>query len=208
MHFPRSIRWRLQLWYGALLVAVLCGFGLTAYHLERGRHFQRVDEGLHARLSTLVDALRAGPDRGADKKRVPEVHLTPAQSLLFGGPDGYYFVVWMQGKEPIARSAGAPANVAVPDRRDAETRMRGNFRESFLFAAPVNCVLVGRSTVVEEADLRTFGGALAVVGSAVLVVGLVGGWWLVTRAMRPVEKIGATAARISAGDLSQRIEHE
>jgi len=35
--------------------------------------------------------------------------------------------------------------------------------------------------------------------------GLLGGWWLATRAIRPSEDISATAAKIAAGDLSQRI---
>ena len=31
----KSIRWRLQIWYGLVFLAVLTGFGLTAYELER-----------------------------------------------------------------------------------------------------------------------------------------------------------------------------
>ena len=30
---PRSLRWRLQAWYGLLLLMVLCAFGLTAFEL-------------------------------------------------------------------------------------------------------------------------------------------------------------------------------
>jgi len=37
------------------------------------------------------------------------------------------------------------------------------------------------------------------------LVGLAGGWWLATRAIRPIEDISATATKIAAGDLSQRI---
>ena len=33
---PKSIKWRLQIWYGLILVLVLAGFGFTAYQLERG----------------------------------------------------------------------------------------------------------------------------------------------------------------------------
>jgi heavy metal sensor kinase len=43
------------------------------------------------------------------------------------------------------------------------------------------------------------------VGSLVLLIGLAGGWWLVSRAIRPIENISAAAVKISAGDLSQRI---
>lgn len=206
MRFPRSIRWRLQIWYGALLVAVLCGFGFTAYHLEKGRRLRRIDEGLHSRLSLIVDGLRAGPERSAEKKRTPELRLTPEQAALFGGAEGYYYVIWMQAPQPIGTSSAAPKAVPKPGSRGEQLRMRGGFRETFLFAAPVNCVLVGRSIDTEQADLRNFGGALIVVGAVVLGAGLVGGWWLVTRALRPIERIGATATRIAEGDLSQRIE--
>ena len=206
MLFPRSIRWRLQLWYGALLVAVLCGFAATAYHLEKGRRYRRIDEGLHSRLSLLVDALRSGPERGGERKRPPELRLAPAQSALFGGSEGYYYAIWMQGSEPTGTSPGAPAAIPKPNGRENPLRLRGDLRETFLFAAPVNCVLVGRSMAPDQADLRGFGGAMCAIGIAVLAAGLVGGWWLVTRALQPVEKIGMAAARIAEGDLSQRIE--
>ena len=46
---------------------------------------------------------------------------------------------------------------------------------------------------------------LLAVGGFILLVGLAGGWWIVSRAMRPISTISATAVKISAGDLSQRI---
>jgi heavy metal sensor kinase len=205
MRFSRSLRWRLQLWYGALLIAVLCGFGFTAFHLESARHFKRVDEGLHTRIAALVDALRAAPDRGQEKKRVPELRLPPAQAALFGDESGHYFVIWMQSKEPILRSANAPADVPKPAGHDAVVRMRGDLRESFLFSAPVDCVLVGRSISAERTDLDRLAAMLVGIGTLVLAAGLVGGWWLATRAIRPVEDISTTAAKIAGGDLTQRI---
>jgi two-component system, OmpR family, sensor kinase len=60
----KSIRWRLQLWYGLLLLAVLAGFGLTAYELERGKQFRRTDDELRRHVVELGNALRAnGPPR-------------------------------------------------------------------------------------------------------------------------------------------------
>jgi heavy metal sensor kinase len=40
----------------------------------------------------------------------------------------------------------------------------------------------------------------------VLVLGLAGGWWVSTRALSPIAAISAAAARISTGDLAQRIQ--
>src|SRR5690242_19860230 len=69
----KSIRWRLQIWYGLLLLAILFGFGLTSYQLLRGKQFRRTDEELDRRVSELATALRANaplrergpPPRGA-----------------------------------------------------------------------------------------------------------------------------------------------
>src|SRR5947209_4324446 len=73
----KSIRWRLQIWYGLLLLAVLAGFGFTAYQLQRGKQFQRIDEELQRRLAELGNALRANapprerglPPRGLGRDR-------------------------------------------------------------------------------------------------------------------------------------------
>lgn len=205
MRFPKSIRWRLQLWYGALLVSVLCGFGFTAFHFEKARQFRRMDDGLQLRISALVDALRAAPDRGGDRQRTPVPRFSPAQAALFGDAAGHYFAIWMRNEKPAATSPNAPADIPKPGGSDAVVRMRSDLRESFLFAAPVDCVLVGRSVAAEQADFRKLAATLVVIGCGVLAAGLVGGWWLATRAIRPVEDISATAEKIAAGDLSQRI---
>ena len=214
MFFPRSIRWRLQLWYGALLVAALGGFGFTAFHLEKARQFRRIDAGLQERLSALVVALRTGTRQSpaAERRERPPgpapfttLRLTPEQTAMFGEGPGYYFAVWMREKDPIRRSENAPAELPRPADQKSAVRMRGALRESFLFAAPVDCVLVGRSIAAEQADLRTLAAALAGVGGAVLAAGLIGGGWLVTRAIRPIDEISTTAAKIAAGDLAQRI---
>ena len=66
MRFFHSIRWRLQLWHGLLLVTVLAGFGFTAWRLQRATQLQRVDHDLERRIAVIADAIRRGgstPDR-------------------------------------------------------------------------------------------------------------------------------------------------
>jgi len=46
---------------------------------------------------------------------------------------------------------------------------------------------------------------MAAVGGWILLVGLAGGWWFVSRALRPIKNISSAAVKISGGDLSQRI---
>jgi heavy metal sensor kinase len=54
--------------------------------------------------------------------------------------------------------------------------------------------------------MNRFTGLLLAAGSVVLAFGLGGGWWLAGRAIRPIAKISATAGRISAGNLAERID--
>jgi signal transduction histidine kinase len=61
--FFKSIRWRLQIWYGLILVGVLAGFGFTAQQLQRGKQFRRIDDELQRRVGELASALRLPPRR-------------------------------------------------------------------------------------------------------------------------------------------------
>lgn len=202
---PKSIRWRLQVWYGAALLVVLSGLGFTTFHLEKERRIRRIDDGLNERISIVVGALRASPQRGPELNIAGALQPVLSQTTFFSPDSGYYFLVWRQAAIPMATSPGAPVGVPKPKITDGPVRTRGDFREAFVLAAPVDCVLVGRSIVSEEAELRKFAAGLAGASLAVLAVGLIGGWWLATRAIRSVEEISDTAVKIAAGDLSQRI---
>src|SRR5512139_3482535 len=54
----QSIRWRLQIWHGAMLLLVLAAFGCTAFYLARESRLGRVDRELQRRMSVLTAALR------------------------------------------------------------------------------------------------------------------------------------------------------
>ena len=63
MKLFKSIKWRLQLWYGLILVVVLAGFGGTAYQLERNRQFRHLDDEIHQRIGILANNLHRPPPR-------------------------------------------------------------------------------------------------------------------------------------------------
>jgi signal transduction histidine kinase len=208
MIFFHSIRWRLLLWYGLLLLAVLSGLGITAYRLESNRQLQSIDAELQARLPVLVASQR--PVRGSGRP-MRDFKLSPADALLFdqGGERSFYYVVWLRdGVTPITRSATAPDDVPLPSVKDGPTRMRGELREAFVSPGPDDFVLVGRSISRDLDERRQLGLGLAVIGAAVLLIGLVGGGWLVTRALRPIQSISSAAQKIATGDLTQRISAE
>src|SRR5262245_39473955 len=67
--FTRSIRWRLQLWLGFLLVIVLSGFGVAVYQLQRVSQFSHLDEELAHRVAALSAAVRSPPPFGPPGRR-------------------------------------------------------------------------------------------------------------------------------------------
>jgi two-component system, OmpR family, sensor kinase len=201
----QSIRWRLQLWYGVLLVALLGGFGFTAYRLETSRQLTRVDEEIQRRLPILVESQRPVEEMPGER----EFDLVPGNRALFDQDEEapFYYVVWLRHSEtPVTYSATAPRDVPQPRPGDPALRQRGDLRESFVIPGPGDCVLVGRSIRGQLAAGRQFGGWLIMLGGAVLLVGLAGGGWLVTRALRPIKAISSAAEKIASGDLSERIQ--
>ena len=242
MKFFHSIRWRLQLWHGMLLVMVLSGFGFTAWRLQRSTQLQRVDQDLERRVAVVAGAMRGNPsapprppqdrpedppqDRPQDRPRLrererpqtprpppvtgTEMHLAAHDENLFeeaaGG--GFYYAAWLPDGREISRSSTAPADVPYPPRGDdpSAARLRGNLREYVRFMATGECILVGRDIRDEVAASRRFAWILGAAGGAVLLLGLAGGAWVSSRALRPLANISSAAAKIAAGDLSQRID--
>jgi two-component system OmpR family sensor kinase len=224
--FPivRSLRWRLQFWHGLLLLALLGGFGVTAYELQRADRFNRVDQQLDVRISEVLESLRGGrpgpppggedgfggpPDFGPPSRR--EFRLPERFAARFGtqSEGGTYFVLWGRDGRLLGRSNNAPDDLERPAEvrrgRSSQRRQRGPFREALVATPPGEVILVGRSIVSELEALGRYGWLLAGVGTGILGISLAGGWWLATQAIRPVRVIGATAERIAAGRLSERI---
>ena len=99
-----------------------------------------------------------------------------------------------------------PGKPKIYHDREPRISTRGTFREGEMFLPfPGERILVGRNIKPELAELHLIGLKLAGIAGIILLTGLAGGWWFVTQAIKPVAIISATAARISGGDLSQRI---
>jgi two-component system, OmpR family, sensor kinase len=231
MKFFHSIRWRLQLWHAALLVVVLAGFGYTAWHLQWATLMQRIDGELEQRVPVVVDAMRQqlaiasppsqqgnaprkkrpafGPRGGKAPSTAELWSLSARDSQLFAGaPDSsFYYAVWSSDGAELFQSASAPGNVSRPVRVAGSrgSRRLESRREFFRYLPTGECVLVGRGIARDIRDMWRFAAMLAGAGSAVCALGLLGGWWISSRALRPIAEISVTAQKIASGDLTQRI---
>lgn len=160
------------------------------------------------------DNRSAGPPPGWPEmgSRTREFRMLPEVSALFdeAQTNAFYFSVWSRDGSPLKRSTNAPARLPFPTRIRADTRthmrIRDPFREAYYFSEFGDCVLVGRDITADLRALNRFALWLLAAGGSVLAFGLGGGWWLTTRALRPVEEISAAATRISGGNLAERIQ--
>ena len=207
--FPKSLRWRLQLWLALLLASVLTGFCVAVSRLHRMSEFRRIDERLEARLSQLGDKMRdgGGPGpKGARPWEDPEEREPrgrgrgPQPPPERGGPMG------PEGRGPGLRKERHGVGIA----EEFAAQFSASLAEGFYVAiwtpdgfpafrsalAPPMLPLPAWS----PAPGRLYGAGLLVFG-----LGLFGGWCLTTRAIRPIEAISAAARRISDGHLSDRI---
>jgi heavy metal sensor kinase len=230
----KSIKWRLLLWMACLLTLIQTGLGIAVYEIHLTNRIGQLDEELRRRVAALGVALYApGPPGDSfspptsgefpggppnqhppppDKPGLRDVQLPAATLGLFEAnkTNGLYFALWSRDADvPFKQSDNAPAEVTRPKFGEHDTgtytRSRGAFREAFHATERGDCVLVGRGLAPELADARRFAGLLFLSGLGLLALILTGAWWLIGRALQPVEKISAAAVKISSGDLSQRI---
>ena len=123
---------------------------------------------------------------------------------------GAYYVIWKHDGTRLGASPGAP-EVPYPgafsDPPPAPLfRRRDHLREAMVAGPALSIVLVGRSIEKEQGELRQLAITLVVTGAGLLALGLLGGWLLSNRAIRPIRAISATAGRISGSNLSGRID--
>ncbi|HEY5234238.1 MAG TPA: ATP-binding protein [Verrucomicrobiae bacterium] len=251
MKIFNSIKWRLQIWYGLILVVVLAGFGFTAYQLERNRQFRRIDDELQRRVEFIAKGMhRPPPQRGSNdgehpfdqppperfsdngsseqnQKALRDFLDSPQAQALFdnNNPNQFSYAIYPRGGienaiEPQHRAGWWTVDMDVDDGKSIRVvqantlpdlgklgtpQTIGDFRGIVRRLPTGEAIQVHCTIAPELKELRLTALKLAGFGGIILFLGLAGGWWFVSRALRPIENISAAAVKISAGDLSQRI---
>ena len=94
----------------------------------------------------------------------------------------------------------APADPAVGRWYESHSRNRGVLREVTLLGPGHTTILVGRPIHHELAGLRRMAWQLGLTGLGVFSAGMIGGWWLSSRAVRPIIAMSETVS----GDQRQQ----
>ncbi len=204
----RSIRWNLLGWQAMILVAVVVGFGATLFFRIRYATLEQVDADLLGAAQVVVTKLQ---QTGSPQ----HLEIPEAYRYRFGddSADAPYLAVWdAQGRVQLT-SRAAPADLrpasqlpAAEGPRPFYRRDRGPFREVIVRGPADSQVLVGRQIGRERNELRRLFWWLAGTGGAVLCFGLLWAGFLSRRILVPIEQMTGTAERISASNLSERID--
>jgi len=211
--FFRSVRFRLTLWYSAILGLVLVVFALVLYATVRYQLLHHHDDGLKETARSVVSILEREPDCA---------HLTSPQVADLGRLDRLVLIHEMAGQGHVFYRSPDLDPRLLPHGQ-AELRKLLARSESFETVDGPSGMLrvysvrytsnVGRQGVVRVMD--SLGDAreglsflrwslLGMVPLALLVSGA-GGYWLAARALRPVDQVTRLAREIGAKNLSLRL---
>jgi two-component system OmpR family sensor kinase len=211
-----SIRLQLTLWHAALLTLVLAGFAALVYFTVTSQLESEVDHDIQLRALQASRELRA-VTRSWPIDRVRTVDL-PTSALV---DTSLYVQVVSPSGEVLTGSSNLPEPlpVATNGMKLALDGQEGHDTLSFLgerlelYSAPllldgniVGVLQVAAPLQRHEARLAQLTFVLgAVVLAATALAGLIG-WFLATRAMRPVDRMTRTAQAIGqSADLSGRL---
>jgi heavy metal sensor kinase len=203
-----SIRWRLTLWYGAVLAGVLAVFGLSVFLLMKRELQRRTTRALSIQMALIEDQLAHTPDLRLLTQRIERQYARhPAYDVQLSGSDG---VVRMRSDRirdrGLPRPAKGPADGDVFEEFSVEGAGRFRMLSRTVSAGGMR-LLVQVATSLDLND-RQLGELLAIfVLAGPLAVGctLGGGYLLARKALAPVDRIAATADEITATQLDRRL---
>jgi heavy metal sensor kinase len=203
-----SIRWRLTLWYGAVLALVLAIFGGSVYLMMRHTLTARVGAGLLMESAEVEqEVARAGDAE----------HLKTWLQRRFAGHPGFDIQVSKPGGEPVFRSdriretglpvlssPPAPGHTVFVDRDFGRGRFHVSNRGVAGPDGPL-VVQVAASLAQNDHELGELLTVLWFAGPLALAAALAGGYFLARRALAPVDRMTLEASAITAAHLHKRL---
>jgi two-component system, OmpR family, sensor kinase len=223
-----SVRWRLQLWHALILMALIAAVSVLAYRLAAQERRERIDRELEGFERAFIRKFWELPSN--DKKdglpptteEIRQRFLNLRDASVFplemrdlfdpAAADRTYLAFWDGEGKSLFQSANAPESLVLPDYPppdvSQQTRERSHYREIVRAGPRGFRSVVGRDVSADISALHRLGWQIAAAGAALWSLGLLGGWWLAGRVIRPINAISQTASRIAGGNLTERIDIE
>jgi heavy metal sensor kinase len=205
-----NIRWRMSLWYSALLAGILTIFGISVYLLMQRGFQNRTSRSLSVQMTALEDQLARLRQSGEIRDWLQRQYAWhPAFDVQVTGADGS---IWL--RDDRIGGGGLPApNASVAGKKGVFDNFSvagvGRFRMlSRQIDGAGTPLLVQVACSLEEND-KQLGELLAIlllVGLPAVGCSLGGGYVLARQALAPVERMAATADEITARRLDRRLD--
>lgn len=209
----RSIQLRLTAWYVLMLAVGLGVFGLGSWFAMKTSAFHTIDEELEDRVRGI------GRFMNAQMVSLSSVEIRDEfrEHSVFG-PGGDLFQVCTQSGEWLYRSAILEKNrvpIIRPDQLGDEPQYETrDVQGTPLRFATARLIVNGNAYAVQVAEplnefyeaLERFRNILWLSVPALLAIASLGGYWISRRALRPVDRVIATADSISIQNLAERLD--
>ena len=206
MRFFKSIRTRLTIWYLVVIVLLLLVFSGVAYFMLDYNLYQNLDNSLQTRsnqLSTTI-AIEPGPAVVAPQANELILSFDSNGNLLqeFGPPIDTTNINIKGLVQQALFGQNTYLTTVAADKQGVRlyaTAVRVPFTNQLLV------IVVGQLTTGITGVLDTFKYVLVIAIVGVIFLAGIGGLFLASRVLKPVEQITQTAQQIEESDLSQRI---
>ncbi len=208
-----SIRFRLVLWFTAILAVILFAFSAFLFY-SQSRNLQ--DEAIHEinrKVTVLAETVRTALHQGTGQISIPYGLLRDTDVFILLGSDGQ--VLASQGAIPAQKAiqiVSAGLQIAPPTNESAAIYWTSPTSQNYIFIITpvqsrmgINVLMIFGSILDPNALVRRFLLTLVAGSLLTLAIALAGGFWLADRAMRPVKTITQAARSIGETDLSRRL---
>ena len=209
---PRTLAFRLTLWYAFIFTLTSLGAFLLFNFLITSGLNERTDQALLAEVSELSSHLAL--------KGLDVVELDIVQDAQSSGVDRMFLrVLSLDGEELVSSNMTSWTNVAI--KREALERLTNG--ESHVFETlaipqlphkvrilygiigPDKLVQIGRSLEDNELFMEAFRERFVLLMTALIIFGGLIGWFMARRALQGVEEVAQTAEDISKGAFERRV---
>jgi heavy metal sensor kinase len=211
VRFVRSIKFRLTIWYVVALLCLLLLVGIVAYFTLSRNLYEALDDSLKTRAVHLENSLQVNANTVALDNHGDGFEAQLGEGLLLYGPDGA--LLERLGPEMNVDDIDSLVAEALSGHSSLITRDTADGWHVRLYAVPltkesgvVAAAVIGRSPAQVEDELRTFGTVLGSMGLVTVAMAGVGGFFLASQVLKPVDRMTKTAQAIGESNLGRRID--
>jgi heavy metal sensor kinase len=208
----RSVRLRLTLWYVLLLAIILAAFSAGVYVVLRHNLYDNLDDSIRNRANTFLDVVSYEGNRPTLAGRVSTDDPNAGESFVrvFDASVGVTFdnsaAAGDAPIDPLAVDRALRGETAVRTVTVGDESMRVRTFPIRRDGSIAGVLEVGQSEGDLTDTLHALLLILAVAYPVTLAVASIGGVFLAGRALSPIDRLTGLARRISAEDLSQRLD--